>query len=141
MPPKAFVEPQRACGSCVQGGRCAACLPLSLCWVMLSRLMPPAPFLLSPLQVPKDPIGTVSQTLRPAAYLLCPALLGAACANLRCCVTISQSCRLCHPPSAQFVMFHGCFHDSSGSWPYDPQNCPECLGLPEEVAHVKQALK
>lgn len=41
----------------------------------------------------------------------------------------------------QFVMFHGCYHDASGSWPYDPKNCKECLGLPEEVAHTKQALK
>jgi len=38
-------------------------------------------------------------------------------------------------------MFHGCYHDASGNWPYDPVNCPECLGLPEEVAHVKLALK
>lgn len=42
-------------------------------------------------------------------------------------------------PRLQLVMFHGCFHSASGSWPYDPANCPECLGLPEEVAHVKQA--
>lgn len=38
-------------------------------------------------------------------------------------------------------MFHGCYHDASGSWPYDPDGCTECLGLPEEVAHVKQALR
>ena len=29
-----------------------------------------------------------------------------------------------HPPVPpcvpQFVMFHGCYHDASGSWPYDP---------------------
>ena len=37
-------------------------------------------------------------------------------------------------------MFHGCVHDASGSWPYDPVSCPDCLGLPEEVAHTKQAL-
>ena len=43
-----------------------------------------------------------------------------------------------HPALMQLVMFHGCYHDASGSWPYDPTNCPECLGLPEEVAHVKQ---
>ncbi|KAL4424170.1 hypothetical protein ABPG75_001471 [Micractinium tetrahymenae] len=43
-------------------------------------------------------------------------------------------------PVGTLVMFHGCNHDASGSWPYDPANCPECLGLPEEVAHVKQAL-
>lgn len=38
----------------------------------------------------------------------------------------------------QLVLFHGCYHDASGNWPYDPVHCPECLGLPEEVAHVKQ---
>lgn len=38
----------------------------------------------------------------------------------------------------QLVLFHGCYHDASGNWPYDPTHCPECLGLPEEVAHVKQ---
>lgn len=41
------------------------------------------------------------------------------------------------PLLLQLVMFHGCYHDASGSWPYDPNHCPECLGLPEEVAHVK----
>lgn len=41
----------------------------------------------------------------------------------------------------QLVMFHGCYHDASGSWPYDPVHCPECLGLPEEVAHTKQVGK
>ncbi|PSC72221.1 Histone H2A [Micractinium conductrix] len=40
----------------------------------------------------------------------------------------------------QFVFFHGCQHLAFHSWPYDPKNCPECLGLPEEVAHTKQAL-
>ncbi|KAL4447290.1 hypothetical protein ABPG77_007323 [Micractinium sp. CCAP 211/92] len=44
-------------------------------------------------------------------------------------------------PIGTLVLFHGCYHDASGNWPYDPIHCPECLGLPEEVAHVKIALK
>lgn len=44
-------------------------------------------------------------------------------------------------PIGTLVLFHGCYHDASGNWPYDPVHCPECLGLPEEVAHVKLALK
>ncbi|KAL4422484.1 hypothetical protein ABPG75_008681 [Micractinium tetrahymenae] len=43
-------------------------------------------------------------------------------------------------PVGTFVFFHGCSHAASHSWPYDQASCPECLGLPEEVAHTKQAL-
>ncbi|KAI3428005.1 hypothetical protein D9Q98_006391 [Chlorella vulgaris] len=43
-------------------------------------------------------------------------------------------------PIGTLVWFHGCVHDASAGWPYDPEDCPECLGLPEEVAHTKQAL-
>ncbi|EFN58232.1 hypothetical protein CHLNCDRAFT_57065 [Chlorella variabilis] len=39
-------------------------------------------------------------------------------------------------PIGTLVMFHGCYHDASGSWPYHPKHCRECLGLPEEaLAH------
>ena len=44
------------------------------------------------------------------------------------------------PSRLQVIYFHGCVHSASGGWPYDPVHCPECLGLPEEVAHTKQAL-
>ncbi|EFN56835.1 hypothetical protein CHLNCDRAFT_51615 [Chlorella variabilis] len=38
------------------------------------------------------------------------------------------------------AMMHGCAHDASDFWPRDASACPECDGLPEEVAHTKQAL-
>ena len=44
-------------------------------------------------------------------------------------------------PVGTMVVFHGCHHDASGSWPYDPVNCPECRGLPEELAILKLSLK
>ncbi|KAL4422469.1 hypothetical protein ABPG75_008666 [Micractinium tetrahymenae] len=49
-------------------------------------------------------------------------------------------CQIPSDPIGTFVFFHGCNHVASHSWPYDPASCPECLGLPEEVAHTKQAL-
>ncbi|EFN58162.1 hypothetical protein CHLNCDRAFT_141972 [Chlorella variabilis] len=36
-------------------------------------------------------------------------------------------------PIGTFIWFHGCVHDASAGWPYDPDECPECLGLPEEA--------
>jgi hypothetical protein len=45
------------------------------------------------------------------------------------------------PACLQLVIFHGCSHNTSDGWPYDPLGCSECVGLPEEVAHTKQALR
>ncbi|KAI7838591.1 hypothetical protein COHA_007662 [Chlorella ohadii] len=41
-------------------------------------------------------------------------------------------------PVAVLALFHGCAHDSSDFWPRAA--CADCDGLPEEVAHTKQAL-
>lgn len=45
------------------------------------------------------------------------------------------------PPCASHASFppQGCAHDASDFWPRSVA-CPECDGLPEEVAHAKQAL-
>lgn len=163
----------------------------------------PSNLLLCP-QIPEDPVGTVScggcgpSIPTTAATPRLPAGLSEAAAVGRLPAgqpwhSVGEWQRshsfLC-PPPVQFVMFHGCYHDASGSWPYDPVsgraqrqlcphsavsswwpafgcpgaaspphaqlahalshlpsadlpqvNCPECLGLPEEVAHTKQALK
>lgn len=37
------------------------------------------------------------------------------------------------------VFIHGCKHDPY-SWFYKSPRCPQCTGLPEEVAHSKQCL-
>jgi hypothetical protein len=41
-------------------------------------------------------------------------------------------------PVATLAFFHGCAHDASDFWPRAA--CSDCDGLPEEVAHTKQAL-
>ena len=35
---------------------------------------------------------------------------------------------------------HGCARSARAFWPYHANNCPECMGFPEHVSHVKQAL-
>lgn len=42
-------------------------------------------------------------------------------------------------PKGTVVFFHGCVHSGYNYWPRS-QACPECLGLPEEMSHVLQAL-
>ncbi|PSC75811.1 hypothetical protein C2E20_1340 [Micractinium conductrix] len=42
------------------------------------------------------------------------------------------------PVRGVVAFFHGCAHDASDLWPRE--RCAECDGLPEEVAHTKQAL-
>lgn len=44
-----------------------------------------------------------------------------------------------HNPVGVLFMAHGCVHDAADFWPAS-KACPECSGLPEEVAHTKQAL-
>ncbi|PSC75566.1 hypothetical protein C2E20_1341 [Micractinium conductrix] len=44
-----------------------------------------------------------------------------------------------HDPVGVLVMAHGCVHDAADFWP-PGATCEECSGLPEEVAHTKQAL-
>lgn len=36
------------------------------------------------------------------------------------------------------VFFHGCARLSTAFFPYHPTVCPECIGLPEELALTKQ---
>lgn len=43
-------------------------------------------------------------------------------------------------PRGTVFVFPGCVRTGYGFWPYDARGCPECAGLPEDVAHVKQAL-
>ncbi|KAL4437067.1 hypothetical protein ABPG75_004206 [Micractinium tetrahymenae] len=48
--------------------------------------------------------------------------------------------QLADNPRGTLVTFHGCGRSARAFFPYDPDNCPECLGFPEHVAHTKQAL-
>ncbi|KAL4442067.1 hypothetical protein ABPG77_011328 [Micractinium sp. CCAP 211/92] len=48
--------------------------------------------------------------------------------------------QLAERPIGTLVFFHGCSRSAKGFFPYDPKDCPECLGLPEDVSHTKQAL-
>ncbi|KAL4427851.1 hypothetical protein ABPG75_001940 [Micractinium tetrahymenae] len=48
--------------------------------------------------------------------------------------------QLAEHPIGTLVWFHGCSRSAKGFFPYDPKDCPECLGLPEDVSHTKQAL-
>lgn len=41
-------------------------------------------------------------------------------------------------PVGTVVFFHGCARLSNGYFPYNPTACPECIGLPEELALTKQ---
>lgn len=38
------------------------------------------------------------------------------------------------------IFFHGCSRSARNFFPYDPENCPECLGFGEHLSHTKQAL-
>ncbi len=42
-------------------------------------------------------------------------------------------------PVGTVVFFHGCARLSNSFFPYHPTVCPECIGLPEELALTKQA--
>lgn len=44
-------------------------------------------------------------------------------------------------PVGTVVFFHGCARLSTSFFPYHPTACPECIGLPEELALAKQALR
>ena len=47
-----------------------------------------------------------------------------------------------HPlPKGIFFVGHGCSHSNTDFWPSTPETCPECLGLPEEMAIVDMALR
>lgn len=41
-------------------------------------------------------------------------------------------------PVGTVVFFHGCARLSTAFFPYHPTVCPECIGLPEELALTKQ---
>ncbi|KAL4438660.1 hypothetical protein ABPG77_006264 [Micractinium sp. CCAP 211/92] len=43
-------------------------------------------------------------------------------------------------PIGTVAFFHGCARSARNFFPYDPLNCPECLGFPEHLSHTKQAL-
>ncbi|KAL4444232.1 hypothetical protein ABPG75_011969 [Micractinium tetrahymenae] len=43
------------------------------------------------------------------------------------------------PVRGTLAFFHGCAHNATASWPQQVA-CPACNGLPEEIAHTKQAL-
>lgn len=44
-------------------------------------------------------------------------------------------------PKGSLVMFHGCARTAKGYWPYDAKHAPECMGFPEDVSRVRQALQ
>ena len=44
-------------------------------------------------------------------------------------------------PVGTVVFFHGCARLSTSFFPFHPTACPECIGLPEELALAKQALR
>ncbi|KAL4448029.1 hypothetical protein ABPG75_005248 [Micractinium tetrahymenae] len=48
--------------------------------------------------------------------------------------------QLAEDPVGTLVWFHGCARPAKGFFPYDPKYCSECIGLPEDVSHTKQAL-
>ncbi|CAB9524171.1 expressed unknown protein [Seminavis robusta] len=48
--------------------------------------------------------------------------------------------RPANPKGILFVA-HGCHHNAEDWWPSTPDVCPECIGLPEELAIVKMALE
>ena len=41
-------------------------------------------------------------------------------------------------PLGTVVFFHGCARLSNSFFPYNQAACPECIGLPEELALTKQ---
>eukprot|EP00978_Attheya_sp_CCMP212_P030365 scaffold111402_cov45-Attheya_sp.AAC.2 len=47
------------------------------------------------------------------------------------------------PMEVKGILFlaHGCHHSMTDWWPKSDETCPECIGLPEEVAIVKIALQ
>eukprot|EP00978_Attheya_sp_CCMP212_P004397 scaffold9605_cov45-Attheya_sp.AAC.5 len=47
------------------------------------------------------------------------------------------------PKEVKGILFlaHGCHHSMTDWWPKSDETCPECIGLPEEVAIVKIALQ
>lgn len=96
-------------------------------------------------QIPKRPIGTVRVASVGGCHIGGTVKVGAGarCSGKEACHAAQfELSRIpaVPAPAPQLVLFHGCYHDASGNWPYDPVHCPECLGLPEEVAHVKVGL-
>ena len=97
------------------------------------------------LQIPEDPIGTVScgWVDRQPSYHRCQTARKldrlSSCRRRRDSERSQGGFlqRILNPYSLvslqlppfdpcvpQFVMFHGCYHDASGSWPYDPVSAP-----------------
>lgn len=67
----------------------------------------------------------------PRLYPMLPTV-PASVAALPACPPFSSS-RLEPPhatPSLPQVFFHGCSRSAKGFFPYDPKDCPECLGEP-----------